>query len=186
MFHHWCLRHRHKNLAWQKIIFRRANNCKKTLNCNCKMLCNLISVVFRYTSCHEDLGLFSFFHFRCRCPRVITLMIDSPSLLKILPTTTIIFSFHFHLGLPRSGLSTHFLYRKRTLCYFHVHRFMNIYWWAVFTARRCPSAVYMPRPCVRLCPSVCLSQVGVLSKRQERIELGFGMGASFNVSYTVS
>jgi len=104
-------------------------------------------------------------------------MIDSPSLLKILPTTTFIFSFHCHL--PRSRLSTHFLYRKRTLCYFHVHRFMNIYWWAVFTARRCASAVYMPRPCVRLCPSVCLSQVGVLSKRQERIELGFGKGSSF-------
>ena len=37
----------------------------------------------------------------------------------------------------------------------------------------------MPRPSVRLCPSVCLSQVGVLSKRQERIELGFGKGSSF-------
>jgi len=37
--------------------------------------------------------------------------------------------------------------------------------------------------CLSVCLSVCLSQIGVL-KTAERIELGFGTGASFHPSYS--
>ena len=39
----------------------------------------------------------------------------------------------------------------------------------------------MPWPCVRLCPSVCSSQVGVLSKRMNESGCFFGTGASFDL-----
>ena len=36
-----------------------------------------------------------------------------------------------------------------------------------------------------LCPSICLSQVGVLSKRMDESSCFYGMGAFFHMSYTV-
>ena len=72
----------------------------------------------------------------------------------------------------------------------HIGKFVHwSFFWTlsnIFTARCYASAVLTMGLCLSVGLSVCPSQVGILLKRTaERIDLGFGMTASFHPYYTV-